>query len=152
MDKHDVEIQDEKGQVPLTIALNNNNNDIVDILLDKMIEQKSNLNIRDHDGNTLLMHACAKNNKELVERLLANNVDVKIKNNKGKTALMVACSENVDKEIINKLINYETKSVVPSIESNESELNNSFLIASFANKNEVIKVMVQRTEKRETSL
>ena len=44
-----------------------------------------NVNYRDPNGNTLLIHACNKGCQPIVELLLSNGADMSIQNNKQKT-------------------------------------------------------------------
>jgi len=86
-----------KTETPLEIAINNNNDEIVDILLDS----DAGITIEDKQhGNTILHIVAKKCMNNLLTKLLKRTRNVNIKNNDGWTPLDLAvsynCTEAVD--------------------------------------------------------
>ena len=59
----------------------------------KYLKAGANINVKDSSGNTALILAVRRNQKELVDSLLQSNADVNIQNKDGNTALMFAVSK-----------------------------------------------------------
>lgn len=53
----------------------------------------TDINIRDHLGNSALSKACVEGHRNIVEILLAKGADFSLYNNRGRTPLMAACDE-----------------------------------------------------------
>jgi hypothetical protein len=68
-----------------------------------LLENGADVNTKDNDGWTPLMHAAEKGHKEVVELLIEKGADVNTKDNDGWTPLMYA-SKNNDLEIIRLLL------------------------------------------------
>ncbi len=94
----DVNIKNKDGKTPLHIAVENNYEDIVKLLLQK----NADVNAKDNNGNTPLHIAVEKGNYFVIKELLKAGADKNIKNNEGKTALDIAKELN-DDEIMNLL-------------------------------------------------
>jgi len=111
-----IEINDKNdvlGYKVLMNAFDTQNEDIMMLLLNKIIENnKDIINQKDKDGDTLLMIAIRKRAPTIVvERLIKDGADVNEKNNNGDTPLMIAIEYNQtiakmlienNKEIINE--------------------------------------------------
>ncbi|XP_062515340.1 cyclin-dependent kinase 4 inhibitor C-like [Corticium candelabrum] len=70
----------------------------------RLLEMQVDINTRDEDGDTLLIKACWKKNKEMVEFLLAKSVDVNGTDWRGCTALIVSAfigSEEITDLLLN---------------------------------------------------
>jgi ankyrin repeat protein len=74
-----------KGEA-LIIASRFDSKEMVKIL----IEGKANLNQKDSNGNTSLIHAASRGYAEIVRQLIDHHADLDIKNNDGFTALTIA--------------------------------------------------------------
>ena len=59
-------------------------------LLQNVLEEGADVNMRDHDGSTPLMFASMLNSVEIVKLLLERGADVNLKDSGGRTALMWA--------------------------------------------------------------
>ena len=72
-------------------------------ILDIMIKNKVNINVRDGKGRTALMVACENYNLNSVNNLIKNNVNLDTQSRNGRTALMfsIIC---FDYEIVNLLL------------------------------------------------
>jgi len=68
-----------------------------------LLENGADVNTKDNDGWTPLMHAAEKGHKEVVELLIEKGADVNIQDEDGWTALMFA-SQNGHKEVVELLI------------------------------------------------
>ena len=90
-----------RGQNPLLEAVSKNNIDDVKSLLDNGAYEL--INNRNIDGNTALIIASIKGNKNIVILLLDNGAEIDIKNNNGNTALMLA-SNYGHKDIVELLL------------------------------------------------
>lgn len=62
-------------------------------LINLLITYNKDLNFQDSRGLTALMHAVRLNKRDIVKKLIKNQVDVNILNNKGKNALAIALSK-----------------------------------------------------------
>ena len=71
-----------------------------------MLENKTDLNIKDDDRYTALIWACRNNNIEIVKLLIEKGADINAKNFIGYTALIWACRNN-NTEVIKLLIEKE---------------------------------------------
>ena len=70
----------------------------------RYITQGGNLEVRDEQGNTLLLQQAAGNGKpELCKMLLEHSADVNAQNNDGRTALMIAASAGTGKTKMGEL-------------------------------------------------
>lgn len=101
-----VNYQDEQGGTALMHAVNNDQSEIVDLLMDKGADsflvpgfQRSRLRL------SALMKACANGNITQVRELLKNGAEVNYQDKQGGTALMYAVI-NDQSEIIDLLLNH----------------------------------------------
>ena len=74
------------------------------------LESGANVNAKDSNGETALMHASRKGRVDIVRHLLKNGADVNIPNNDGWTALMYA-SKYGHHDVFRTLRNYGAKTV-----------------------------------------
>ncbi len=56
-------------------------------VFDLLVKKGADINVKDSDGNTLLILASKSSNIAIVQLLIDSKVDVNAKNNEGKTAL-----------------------------------------------------------------
>lgn len=75
-----------QGATALSYAAEYGHKNMIEFLL----ENKANVNVRTHQNETPLMFASWKGHNEIVSLLLENGADVNAESNKGKTALMIA--------------------------------------------------------------
>jgi len=93
--------QDSNGNIPLMMAINLNNLDIVKQILTVLSPDK--LNIKNDEGDTALMIAIQKENLDIVNAILEKSPNLNIQNDEGDTALMIAIQkENLD--IVNAIL------------------------------------------------
>ena len=78
---------DYKGETILSYALNNNNNEILDLLLNSPL---LNLNYKDSKGNSYLHLAVMNQNENFLKKLVAKGINLNVQNNVGNTALHIA--------------------------------------------------------------
>ena len=73
-------------------------------IVDLLLSNKADVNIRNRDGETALVYAIMskKDNIEVIKKLISNGADLKIKDNKGLTAMDYAVQKN-KKEVIELL-------------------------------------------------
>ena len=81
-----------------------NNTKIVSLLDNNGIN--INTKNKDNDNNNALMLAVFRNNQQLVELLLARNIDINSRNDLGDTALSIAC-DNSKGEIVKLILNHK---------------------------------------------
>lgn len=90
--KCDVNIKDKTGGLtPLMICVLNNNIEGFDLIMD----QKPNLNLQDHEGNTTLHLAIIDNNYEVINSIVSTDIsmDLNICNLEGNTPLHIVLSK-----------------------------------------------------------
>ena len=78
---------DYKGETILSYALNNNNHEIFDLILNSPI---LNLNYKDNNGNSYLHLAVMNQNEKIVKTLIKKGINLNLQNNSGNTALHLA--------------------------------------------------------------
>ena len=78
---------DENGETIFSNALNNNNYEIYDIILNSSI---LNLGFKNNEGNSYLHLAVINQNEKLVKELIKKGININIQNNNGNTALHLA--------------------------------------------------------------
>jgi hypothetical protein len=79
---------------PLLEAITNGDSELVR----QIITDGTNVNIKDHNGDTALMYTCQYDLLEMAKVLVDLGADVNIKDNNGNTALMLLCMSNQDEE------------------------------------------------------
>jgi len=72
---------------PLMIAAINQQYNIVNMLLSHGVD----INERDYNGNTVIMHLCGRSSTKLIEFLLKHGADVNAVNNANEMVISVAC-------------------------------------------------------------
>ncbi len=75
------------GYTPLMVAVDTNNKDIVQCLLEN---SEPHIDLQDSEGKTALMFAVIKNNCSIIKKLLERGADINKTDNSGMTALMIA--------------------------------------------------------------
>ncbi len=73
-------LETKKGLNILYYAIENNNNKITNLLINKYIDLNLDLTIIDKNGNTPLHYACIKQNYEIAKLLIINGIDINISN------------------------------------------------------------------------
>ncbi|KAG4106091.1 ankyrin repeat-containing domain protein [Neocallimastix lanati (nom. inval.)] len=96
------------------------------------------INIQNNNGDTLLMIACQKNYRSLVEKLIEHHVELDTINRQGNTALIISC-QNQCYEIVKLLLQYQ---------ANISIVNNKghsvLHIACMNNNEEIAKLLMEQ--------
>ena len=87
----DINTQNDLGQTPLIIAVNNNYRKLVEIL----IIHGALVNSTDKRGLTPLMYAALNDNENFIKLLIKCGADVRLKNADGMTAFQLTKSANV---------------------------------------------------------
>eukprot|EP01133_Synstelium_polycarpum_P019412 gene19412-23245_t len=82
---------DQYGQSPLTLALKNNHEEMVDLLLQGFRETKSDINAKDKNGYTALHTAVSSDDKILMCVLQHENINVDVCNDDMNTPLHYFC-------------------------------------------------------------
>lgn len=84
----DIDTKNEDGKTPLMIALEEKQEEIADLL----IEKGADVNCEDDDGSALI-YAVTYNSKEMVEKLLEKDAEINYSKADGATALHFACDD-----------------------------------------------------------
>ncbi len=85
----------------MSVIITGNFKDLIDLL----IIYNKDLNFQDSKGLTALMHAVRLNKRDIVKKLIKNQVGINILNNKGKNALAIALSKfDIEVNIVRDLI------------------------------------------------
>ena len=82
-----VNVVADDGGIPLIIAVENENIELVNLLLDC----NAQVNMQDEYGQTSLMWACQSGNILILRQLLAREIDINMQNHDSQTALMWSC-------------------------------------------------------------
>jgi len=90
VDKDKIDTLNEDGLGPLHLAAQYGNVDIVN----KLIENGADINIKDKYGSTALRWAIVGDNKDIALLLIKKGIDFKIKDESGHTALDIAVRKN----------------------------------------------------------
>jgi ankyrin repeat protein len=94
--KSNVELIENEKRQALRYAIENNNFEFVRFLLEPSANgEKMEVNYVWEDGQTLLMHAVARDKIDIVGLLIESGADVNYQSREGITALMVAVSEGL---------------------------------------------------------
>lgn len=99
----DPNIQNRYGDTALIIAVENNNIEVADLLINSRLLPSINLDIQNDYGNTALMLSLYHNNREIAFLLIYAGADPNIPNRDRDTAIMVAF-RNADIRISSRLI------------------------------------------------
>lgn len=86
---------------PLMDAVFSDNKEVVDLLLQR--DLSASINIPDETGQTILFHAIAKNDKDLVEKLIKSGADIEYKSEFLGSPLTFAANNN--QEMVKLLLN-----------------------------------------------
>ena len=87
----EINTQNDLGQTPLIIAVNNNYIKLVEAL----VKHGALVNQKDKRGLTPLMYAALNNNETIVKSLIKCGADVGLKNDDGKAAYQLTKSANI---------------------------------------------------------
>jgi ankyrin repeat protein len=102
------------------------------------IQKGNDINLKDEDGDSLLMISVSIKNYQMAKYLLEHGVDINLKDNKGWTALIKACSQG-DVKIVELLLNYKADPYIKSIDGNDA------LISACGNGNiEIVKMLLAK--------
>ena len=129
---------DYKGETILSYALNNNNHEIFDLILNSPI---LNLNYKDNNGNSYLHLAVMNQNEKIVKTLIKKGINLNLQNNSGNTALHLAYEYTNGSIIkiltsngINSLIKNKDNKIAKEIKGNKINKNKSVNYNNFLNK------------------
>ena len=129
---------DYKGETILSYALNNNNHEIFDLILNSPI---LNLNYKDNNGNSYLHLAVMNQNEKIVKVLIKKGINLNLQNNSGNTALHLAyeiANGSIIKILtsngINSLIKNKENKIAKEIKGNKINKNKSVNYNNFLNK------------------
>ena len=140
-DPSTINIIDEKGETLLSNALNNNQNDIYDIILNC---PSLNLKYKDNNGNSYLHLAVMNQNEKVVKILINKGININMQNKLGNTALQLAY-EYGNITIIKLLKNNRINTL---IKNNDKKKAREILEIKIKNtKNEKNSIILKRTAK-----
>lgn len=88
-------------------------NDLVSLNL--LLDQGTNVDTVDKDGNTALILAAEAGNPRILSVLMTHGADVNLQNFKGETALMIA-AQNGQEYYVKKLINHGAHTCVKNLD------------------------------------
>jgi len=113
--KFDINIQNDKNETALMIALSNIKVD--EKIIQKLLDLNPDPNLQDNNGNTILMIALKRINKQYknilnvtssyrdIDKILNNKkTNIDVQNMHGITAFMTSLKYDVDKGIVNKIL------------------------------------------------
>jgi len=125
--------------------LNELNMQLRDAILDsnlyevnQLLEKGANVNIRDTDGISALMHASDEGLTDIVRNLLNKGANTNLQNNKGKTALMYA-SEQGYAYIIKLLLEKGA-----NIDLQNNQLDTALMFASVTDHKDCVRTLLER--------
>ena len=131
-----VDAIDEEGNTALHCASYRGRVEVISYLLD----QGANINAKGDFGITPLFDACEKGHLEVVELLLSKGADPTICSNGSRTAIMMASNQgHVD--VVRCLV--RNKAVRATIDTQDCIGSTALWRASFRNRTEVLKVLVE---------
>jgi ankyrin repeat protein len=97
----DINAANKKGVTPLMQAADNEKDETVKFILEKLPEK--DINIKDNNGKSALIYAVERNLKEAVKMIIDKKADVNAGDNNGQNALQYAETRGKDGEIISLL-------------------------------------------------
>lgn len=124
--------KDGDNKTPLNLLVINENEEIMDLLLEKKVD----INKANSYGTNPLMFSCMYKKYKMVNKLIENKADLNKKNIRGKLALMLAV-ENGSLDIVKKLI--ENKA---NINDTDNINRNSVFLAAYYNKPCIVKYLL----------
>ena len=137
--EEDPEIVDDVNEYEYTallLASLNGHLEVISYLLD----QGPNIDRKGTNGRTALLHACGRGHLEVVELLLSRGADPTICDSEGGTPLMYASNQgHVD--VVRCLV--RNKAVRATIDTKGQYGRTALWYASFTNRTEVVKVLVE---------
>jgi len=92
-----LKIVNSQGNIPLTIAVLNNQCETVKMIINCVTEENAGTSFQDNKGNTLLHLAAEKGNVQMIKTLInecPRNIKINAKNKEGKTAFDIAHLNN----------------------------------------------------------
>jgi len=133
---------DSSGFTPLEYAINKNNANIVQMILNYGLKHEINLNVneKDNSGNLPLIKAINKNNFDMIYAILdyynRKNININIKDNNGNTPLILLYknyknNKKSDSSMFNKIFDY----LLEHYDINQTDVSgNSILYYAICNK------------------
>jgi ankyrin repeat protein len=129
-----IHMKSEKGQMPLHLAVQNGNQEIVDFLISK----GADINAKDGEGNTPLITAIAFKKTEAAKFLISKGADVRIKDAQEMAPLILALRQGLS-ELVEPILD-SGQDVNERFAGNITPL----LMAIIAGNKEVARLMVDR--------
>ena len=80
------------SSIPLVGATAPTNFNLVKKILE--LSSYSNINMKDKDGDTILINYCYRNNPDIIEYLVSKGADVNVKTDRGETPLDIVCNNS----------------------------------------------------------
>jgi ankyrin repeat protein len=119
--------QDATGSTALMVAAKTGRIDVVN----KLLEQKLNLDLQNKQGETALMLAAANNHADIVKLLLKKNADPNLQDQRGWSALMKAVYQG------------NTACVEALVGQSRQEVNRALLVAALAGYKDIVQVLLK---------
>jgi ankyrin repeat protein len=104
--KANINCHDERGWLPITLAVKNNNYAMINHLCNLKGEVRLNLNQRDKSGKTSLIYAIEAHNYQMVNGLINKGASPSYPDKQGKSPLLYAQSYPCDLSIVTLLKKY----------------------------------------------
>ncbi len=123
--------------ISLTIAAQKGYLDIVNKLIDLGIE----INSKDKNNCTALMHASFFGNEKVTERLINSKADVNLKNTEGSTALMMVATKN-NRVYISELL--LEKMTIDDINTSDNNGNTALIIAANSGNKQMVNTLIKK--------
>jgi ankyrin repeat protein len=119
--------QDATGSTALMVAAKTGRIDVVN----KLLEQKLNLDLQNKQGETALMLAAANNQADIAKLLLKKNADPNLQDQRGWSALMKAVYQG------------NTACVEALAGQSHQEVNRALLVAALAGQRDIVQVLLK---------
>ena len=119
--------QDATGSTALMVAAKTGRTDVVN----KLLEQKLNLDLQNKQGENALMLAAANNQADIVKLLLKKNVDSNLQDQSGWSALMKSVYQG------------NTACVEALVGQSRQEVNRALLVAALTGHKDIIQVLLK---------
>ena len=114
----------------------------VEVVVSYLLDQEANIDKKDSSGDSALLYACRKGRLEVVELLLSRGADPTTCENEGLTPLMYASIESEGHvDVVWCLV--RNKAVRATIDTQNRSGRTALWYASYTNRTEVLKVLVE---------
>lgn len=108
--------------------------------VERYINSRGNLNVKDRSGNTALILASINNHSEVARILLSARPDLNVRNNDNRTALMYA-AEKGNNEIVRQLVAYQADTS-GQVKSGKFAGYSALMLATAGRHTEVVRMLV----------